>query len=110
MSFSLENFIKAIEEGIEEAKVKIVDRRCNLLAVTIGDDIFLVHFRRCRAKGMVYIKVTPSHIVPRWSCDIIDYVPYGYYVFGDKLSKIVDKLKGKMNVLKKLISIIELEV
>ena len=110
MGFSLEDFIKAIEEGIEGAKVKIVDKRCNLLAVTVGDDIFLVHFGRCRIKGMVYVKVMLGHIVPRWSCDIIDYIPYGYYIFGDKLNEIVNKLKGRMNVLKKLSSSIELQV
>ncbi len=110
LSFNLEEFIKSIEESIKDAKIRIIDRECNLLALVIGEDVYLVQCRPCKVKGYMYVKIAPAHVYHRWSCEVVEYLPYGFYIFSKQLNELIDKLINKINTLRKLMSRISIEV
>lgn len=72
---------------------------CTVLIAEFRDEIYLISVVRGRLTNKLISKVVPSSKVYSWSCDEIEYSPYGLYAIADTFEELTNKVVSKLRVL-----------
>jgi len=79
---------------------------CWLVAAQLGERVFLVSLRRGRFSEVYVVKVVTPESLPataEWSCELLDYTPYGFYVLESDVGKLVEEVRSRFERLEKLL-------
>ena len=101
--------VEELRRRLKEEGFKVSAREeggCWLVAAQLGERVFLVSLRRGRFSNVYVAKVTaPEKLlaVAEWSCESLEYTPYGFYVLESDVSRLVEEVRSRFERLERLL-------
>lgn len=96
-----------IVRHLREAGYRAVSRGmgdCHIISAQRGDRVYVASVARGSMADVYVVKVTiPEHLHDlEWSCELLEYSPYGFYILEKDLDKLVSGVMRKLELLDEL--------